>query len=480
MESITFFQHIRHPFTIAAKKTLSPKERITAAALFCMGSLFGLIGGPLFFYAYTYRLKSKCIRKLKSSDVDKSLIFNILRNFKPVTQPEPDSIASVASVFTQPPVKSYAKPLVQTVVPSFVQPPAKPIAQPTPAKPVAQPAGQQPPPKPIAQPTPAKSVAQPTQAIPPAPPIDFGALKLLHHAQKAQGQNLENLYKTAQETLQSYAKGTPVSYPDLAKTKRNIDALEIALNELAVHWQLIKDDHPDPKAREMARNAIDETSGLSARLRRFIASSKDEIIRLTQTPINTKNLAHEVELMKKLPGELQDYRLESILATQYRLCTIKSDGNCGPRALAQGIGSGDEHSVRQEVTDHQRKNLDNPEMPWRDFYAENAENSIAEMQKSGRYFTDMELIAFSEVKMRPVGVFSLQSIKVENNQLRPANGNFWGEQYKSTPIWLYHRPDHDNSAQQNQLDLNHYDLLQPVTRAAAETHRELARSAPSA
>lgn len=438
---ITFWQHIRHPFTIAATTTLSTKERITAAALFCLGTLLALIGGPLLFYSYTYSLKAKRIRMLNSHDSAplQAIQFNALQILKPkVFVPQPDqSIKAGPTPLPKPVIKPSSPQPTQVDLPkadSILKLPAQaPILVP--------------------------------QRAPVFPcPIDFGALKLLP-LQKAQGQTLENLYKTSQETLQSYAKGTPVSYQELAKIKKAIDALEIALNELTVHWLQTKEADPDPKNRDQAQKALESESGLSSQLRRFIASSKRDIIRFTQIPINTKDLAHEVEQMKKLPRELQDYRLESILASQYRVCKIQSDGNCGPRALAQGLGRGDEHTIRKEVTDYQLKNLDNPEQPWRYYYSGSAENSISDMQKSGRYFTDMELSAFSEIHKRPVNVLSIQSIEVKNNRLRPANGYAWGEQYKGTPIWLYHRPQHDNSGQQNSLELNHYDLLQSSPHA---------------
>ncbi|MCE5316021.1 MAG: hypothetical protein LLG04_01485 [Parachlamydia sp.] len=466
MESIrrqTFWQHIRHPFTIAPKTSLSVKERITAATLFLFGSLFALIGGPLLFYSYTYRLKTKHTKLLNARQTAplRHIQINAQKIFKLPIQTMPTK----ANLIPQPP-----------------KPQPAPVAQPAPV-PTPQPAAltkpATPPPAPAApfgtSPNPVPNpVPLPVQPSPSAPPhakpsvIDFAPLKLL--SRKAQGHQLEKLYKSSQETLRCYDRGTPVSYPDLAKTKRDVDALEVALNELAVHWQQIIEEERDPKVRELARKAAEDESGLSAQLRRFIAAAKTDIVRFTNQKIDTKNLANEVAALKNMPRELQDYRLERILISQYRICKIKSDGNCGPRALAQGLGRGNEDTVRKEVTDYQLQNLDDPAQPYRCFYPGNAENSIKEMQKSGRYFTDMELFAFSELNKRHVCVLSIESIEVKNNRLQPANGYAWGEQFGGTPILLYHRPDHDNSGQQNQIELNHYDLLQPVSQVEARPH----------
>lgn len=476
MESIrrqTFWQHIRHPFTIAPKMLLSTKERIAAAALFCFGSLFALAGGPLLFYSYTYRLKTKQIQLLNSRapvrkiQLQAHLLLPVVKLTIQTTTPQPLKPQPV-TIF--PPAPNPA-PMPAVVV----QPATTPT--PTPAAVAQAAATPTPQPKPVVPPASQPAPAAPSRPAPAKPPcINFGPLKLLIPQQSP----LEKLYKSSQETLQRYAEGTQVSYPDLAKTKRDVDALEVALNELAVHWLQISENSRDPKVREMARKAAEDESGLTANLRRFIASAKRDVVRFTnQTAIDTKNLAQEVAALKKLPRELQDYRLESILTSQHRLCKIKSDGNCGPRALAQGIGKGTEETVRKEVTQYQLQNLDDPNQPWRPFYLGDAENSIKEMQKSGRYFTDRELIAFSEVQKRPIGVLSIESIEVKNNRLQPANGYSWGEHFGGKPILLYHRPEHDNSNQQNQLELNHYDLLQPILHIA-ENHRTLQRMAPPA
>lgn len=492
---VHFWHHIRHPFTISEKKTLSVRERVAAAALFCIGSFIALIGGPLLFYSYTYRLKEKYIRQLKSDKADplRALQLNVQqiiqlplkKEFAQQAAAQPRTVAQMLQPYPEPFTvaneQKKAQPLLQliTVPPSaslpikherlavgIVQPKAQQIAQtsgrPSPALVVNKPRLL---PPPTAVPPPAVVPIKPPQQSGPQPPLnlDFAALKLLS---AAQGNHIENLYNASYAATHRYGKGASVSFQELAETKKDIDALEVALNEAAVHWLQIKDNDPRPSARDLARSALEEKTGLSARLRAFIASSKEAIIRFTNTPIDAKNLALEIEAMKKLPRELQDYRLESILSSQFNICKIISDGNCGPRALAQGLKRGDEHSVRKEVTDFLMKNLDNPGQLWRFFYEGNAEENVRQMQASGCYFTDRELSAFSELKRRPVGVLSIESIRVENNRLLPANNYFWGDKFEGTPIFLYHRPDHDNSGKQNQLELNHYDLLQPQLDAA--------------
>lgn len=464
----SFWQHIRHPFSFGSglqKVSLSTKEKVAAFALLSFGLLFALIGGPIFFYLYTNGLKAKRIRALACPE--SPLIQKIQK--------------SARQQIDLKPLETPVKP-PQVLKPDPLPAPA-PAPGPKPTAPVNALVLQPPPapkptlPNPILQPTPAP---KPTPAVPPEPPakpaipppqpgIDFAATKLL--SQNQQGATLENLYRSSQQTLQRL---TPIPFPQLAKTKKDVDTLEVTLNELAAHWHAIKEGSPNASSRDLARKTVEEESGLCAQLRIFIASAKRQIETLT-TPhtINPAQLAYEVELMRKLPQELRDYRLEKILSTQFTVHRIKSDGNCGPRALAQGLGKGDDRTIRKEVTDYQLEHLEEN----RHFYEGDAKAGIQEMQKPGCYFTDRELIAFSEREKRPVGVLSIQSLQVQNNRLMPASYQMWGTHFASPPILLYNRPDHDNTDVQNQLDLNHYDLLVPKIPAI---QRQLAAAAESA
>lgn len=215
---------------------------------------------------------------------------------------------------------------------------------------------------------------------------------------------------------------------------------------------------------------LEDDTGLFKQLTSHIAHAKQQIARFATEKIDPANLAKEIELMYQLPPELQDLRLERILATQYDIRPIVPNGNCGPTALAlaltlQGANLKNEAQIRQEVTDYQLKLIKDKANPLRDFFKGNPEETIARMKRNGVYFSSIELFVFSMREKQPVGVMSIRKngIRVIDNKLVPADAYLWGREFKDKPlILLYNRPSHDNSGARNNLDLNHYDLLIPL------------------